>query len=148
MKENIVIGIDTGTNTGFAVWSIDRQCFLGVHSMKIHKALEKVLIFKNSDTYNLVCVRVEDARKRGINPKDKSANRKLQGVGSVKRDSAIWEHFLVDYNIPYEMVSPLQNMTKVSRNVFKMMSGLDIASEHGRDAACLVLGAKKYTKHE
>lgn len=133
-RHRYVIGIDSGVNTGLAIW--DRQdktleCF----SLMIHQALE--FIFK----YRPDCfVRVEDARLRKYIT---GGREKLQGAGSIKRDAKIWEDFLTDKNIPFEMVAPKNNRTKLSADVFKKLTGfVGKTNEHARDAAMLVYGFK------
>ena len=67
--------------------------------------------------------------------------KKLQGVGSVKRDASIWEDYLTDLGIEFEMVAPKRNVTKLSQDRFKAMTGWkNRTNEHGRDAAMLVFG--------
>lgn len=136
------IGIDPGVNTGVGVWdAVDKQ-FLMVSSMSIIDAIKKVEDFNSSHLGSLL-VRVEDARLRKWfgNDTDAAIKKRIQGVGSVKRDCTIWEHFLKDKNIPYEMVHPKNNMTKLSQIEFKRLTGYSrITNGHGRDAAMLVLG--------
>ena len=50
----------------------------------------------------------------------------------------MWEDFLVDYAIPFELVAPQSNMTKVDEKRFMQMTGLYVKSDHSRDAAMLV----------
>lgn len=129
----LVIGIDTGVNTGFAVWDCEEQCFLRVACLKIHQAMDLVLEFEPA------LVRVEDARifKGG---KFISA-AKRQGAGSVKRDASIWEDFLTDKGILFELVSPLDKGKKLNANQFKIRTGwTQPTNEHGRDAGCLIHG--------
>ena len=66
---------------------------------------------------------------------------KLQGVGSVKRDCTIWEDFLKDLNVSFEMVAPKRNVTKLTHEQFVRLTGYDKrTNEHNRDAAMLVFG--------
>lgn len=129
---DVYIGIDTGRNTGIAIWSKSQKCFLKLETVKIHKALLYVLEYHNSKRFNLIRVRVEDARKRSG---DKA---RAFGAGSVCRDASMWEDFLVDYAIPFELVAPQSNMTKVDEKRFMQMTGLYVKSDHSRDAAMLV----------
>lgn len=55
-------------------------------------------------------MRVEDARQRKWFGARSSS--KLQGAGSVKRDSAIWDDYLKSTGVMYRMVSPANNTTK------------------------------------
>jgi hypothetical protein len=139
----IWIGIDTGVNTGFAVWDSEKKEFLLVASMPIHLALIEVQALEmmqkqRSDKPSKTKVRVEDARLRKYIT---GGREKLQGAGSVKRDAKIWEDFLTDYGIPYEMVAPKNNRTKLTAEAFKKLTGFEgKTNSHGRDAAMLVFG--------
>jgi hypothetical protein len=129
------IGIDCGTNTGFAVWSAKEMKFVKLVSIPIHRALFEVK--KAFDSGKNLKVYIEDARLRkwfGAN-----SNSKLQGAGSVKRDSTIWEDFCKDYNIPYQLVSPKENKTKLDVKQFKIYTKYEgKTNEHSRDAGMLV----------
>ena len=56
------IGIDTGVNTGFAVWDKESRGLLSVETTTITKAMLSVLDFCRSD--ERVKVVFEDARQR------------------------------------------------------------------------------------
>lgn len=134
----ITIGIDSGTETGFAVWDSEEKCLIQVNTMKIHQAMQKVL-----QCYLLypgnVRVRVEDARKRKWF--GNSGREQLQGAGSIKRDAVIWEDFLTDHGIPFEMVAPKNNKTKMTAEYFRRVTGWKLrTNEHARDAAMLCYG--------
>jgi len=137
-KYRWIIGIDPGVETGFSVYDADAGKLNTVSSHKIHTAMETILFLHNSATKDLF-VRIEDARKRiwfG-----KSGRDHLQGAGSIKRDCKIWEDFLTDNNIPFEMVAPKNNKTKINADYFKKITGWqDHTNEHSRDAAMLVFG--------
>ena len=108
----IIIGIDSGTQTGFAVWDRANNNLLQVSTLKIHQAMEAVLEYKRAlevHHEHTILVRVEDARLRKWF--GNSGREKLQGAGSVKRDAVIWEDFLTDHEIPFEMVAPKNNKT-------------------------------------
>lgn len=144
----IYIGIDTGVHTGVAVWDSRKRSFLLVKAMKIHEAMELV-----KETYErsrsvcpgMVAVRVEDPRQRtwfGTERMSREEERKrLQGVGSVKRDATVWDDFLADLGVQYEMVAPRRNVTKLSGSQFQRLTGwMSSTNEHSRDAAMLVYG--------
>ena len=139
----ILIGIDTGTHTGFAVYDTKTRKLIEVTSLMIHQAMEHVKELKilHSD----IKIRVEDPRQRtwfGTERMSRETERKkLQGVGSVKRDASIWDDFLKDLGVPYEMVPPRFNITKRTSDTFKRYTGWDKqTNEHGRDAAGLIFG--------
>ena len=143
----IYIGIDTGTHTGFAVWDKRKRMLIDVTSLPIHKAMERVKAYAELEKSGgeRVVVRVEDPRQRtwfGTERMSRDEERKkLQGVGSVKRDASIWDDFLKDLGVRYEMVAPRRNITKVNAERFKAYTGWSKkTNEHGRDAAGLVLG--------
>lgn len=143
----IYIGIDTGVNTGVALWDNRKRSLELVTSMPIHKAMELVKLHqvKAQENGTKLVVRVEDPRQRtwfGTERMSREEERKkLQGVGSVKRDASIWDEFLKDQGIEYEMVAPKMNITKLTQDTFKRYTGWNSkTNEHGRDAAMLVFG--------
>lgn len=131
-----IIGIDTGVTTGFAVWDIDAQRLIEVTSSGIVKAMALVGV------YNPVMIRIEDARlRKWYNDRHKQQRAMLQGVGSVKRDAAIWEEFCIENGYDYELVPPSANHTKSTAADFAKLTGwLRSTNEHARDAAGLVYG--------
>lgn len=143
----IYIGIDTGVKTGVAVWDNRRRLLELVHTMAIHKAMKTVEEYKRTaeERGTRLIVRVEDARKRtwfNTEWMSREAERKrLQGVGSVKRDASVWEDYLKDLGVEFEMVAPKNNVTKLTQQSFKALTGWDKpTNEHCRDAAMLVYG--------
>lgn len=135
-KHRYVIGIDSGVNTGFAIWDRQEQKLIECYSVMIHQAFEFIL------KYRPECfVRVEDARLRKYIT---GGREKLQGAGSIKRDAKIWQDFLTDKNIPFEMVAPKNNRTKIDDIKFKRITGFKgRTNQHARDAAMLVYGFNK-----
>ena len=133
----IYVGIDTGVNTGFAVWDSKQRSLLQVCSLPIHKAMERVRSLYDEYKAGIgdkVIVRVEDPRQRtwfGTERMSREMERKkLQGVGSVKR-----------LGVEYEMVAPKRNVTKLTQERFKALTGWQKqTNEHGRDGAMLVYG--------
>jgi hypothetical protein len=135
-KKMTFIGIDTGKHTGIAVY---RHGFISIETTFIHNAMEAVLALHLGGE---VFVRVEDARlRKWLGNKGREA---LQGAGSIKRDASIWEDFLTDKGIPFEMVAPRNNATKLSAETFRNITGWQgRTSEHSRDAAMLVYKMEK-----
>ena len=137
----LLIGIDTGVHTGFAVWDTKAQSFREIATLKIHEALIKAYEYTKTDR---VEVYFEDARKRTWIPREASLRERVgraQGAGSVKRDATIWEDFLNGYGIPMHKVAPKNNVTKMNEDYFKALTKwTKRTSEHGRDAAMLVFG--------
>jgi hypothetical protein len=134
-KYNYYIGIDCGVNTGFAVWNKSMKKFIRLDTLAIHEAMA----FVKNYCYLNVFVRVEDAKQRKWFG-DRS-NAKQQGAGSVKRDCKIWEDFLTDLKVDFEMVAPRKGMTKHTAETFRKITGYSgKTSNHARDAAMLVYG--------
>lgn len=140
----IYVGIDTGTHTGYAVWDSTSRKLQECCALKIHQAMDRVKQLYQDHGKDLM-VRVEDPRQRtwfGTERMSREEERKkLQGVGSVKRDATIWEEFLADTGIHFQMVAPKNNSTKMKAEYFKAITGYkERTNEHGRDAAMLVFG--------
>jgi hypothetical protein len=142
MNYTYYIGIDCGVHTGICVWSTSLKMIRKIETLSIHKAMEEVKRWH--DQAGNIFVRIEDARLRTWIPyqKNEKAERgRREGAGSVKRDCRIWEDFLTDLGVPFEMVAPQRNKTKVDVNYFKKLTGYTgKTSEHARDAAGLVIG--------
>ena len=141
----IYIGIDTGVHTGYAVYDSRIQQLTAVGTDKIHNVMQLVsgLNDVSKEKGDNIRVRVEDARKRtwyGFHTA-KQDRARLQGAGSVKRDAQIWEDFLTDLCVDFEMVAPKNNATKLTAESFRKLTGwVGKTNEHGRDAAMLVYG--------
>lgn len=134
----LCVGLDTGVHTGFAVWDTEKKALIEVSTLKIHRAMSRVIELSNS---NDIAVYFEDARLRKWY--GNTGREKLQGAGSVKRDASIWEDFLKDLGVEYHAIAPKNNFTKVGADLFAKMTGYTgKTSEHGRDAAFLVINRK------
>lgn len=133
-KPRKYIGIDTGTNTGVAIWNTISKAFDLIATVSITEAMRIVL----KEDKSIIFLRIEDARLRKWF--GKSGREKLQGAGSIKRDAVIWEKWCEEEGIKFELVAPKNNRTKVNSTVFSKMTGYSKrTSEHARDAAMLVL---------
>lgn len=137
----ILIGIDPGVQTGLAV-SINGK----LTRVETHGAVSAMREVLHLCQYGLPTgasplVRFEDARKRKwFGSKGPEA---LQGAGSIKRDCSIWEEFCELHKIPFAPIAPAKGSTKWSDAQFRRLTGWEgRTSEHGRDAALLVWGAK------
>lgn len=140
IKPKYIIGIDTGVNTGVGVWDNENKKIIEVKTVPIHKALEFVTSYHNASLNGLgaIAVIVEDARMVRF----KTSPEKSQGAGYVKAHAQIWEAFLKDKGIQYEMRRPDKSITKWDAERFKRQTGyLDTTTSHGRDAALLVYGS-------
>ena len=132
------IGIDTGVNTGVAVWQ-DGE-LLAVESMTITQAMRFIQDFDNKR--GIVKLYIEDARKWiGFHGKTKATQARLQGAGSVKRDAAIWEDWCKENGYEVVFVKPMGKGLKKSAEDFKRITGWKgRTNEHARDAAMIVYG--------
>lgn len=137
LKTRYIIGIDCGVNTGFAVWDCTLQKLIEVKTYSAHTAWAQIRTMKHFYGAAALYVRFEDARLRtwfGT-----SGLEKLQGAGSIKRDSTLWEEFCEMEGIQYEAVAPKHNKTKTTTEYFKMVTGwAGSTSNHARDAAMMI----------
>lgn len=135
----IYIGIDTGVHTGFAIWHSDTKYLAEVSTMTITQAMERVRMIADIRGKENIRLFIEDARQRKWF--GNAGREKLQGAGSVKRDSRIWEDWCREQGLQYRMVAPKNNRTKLSAAQFRAFTKWQGAtSEHARDAALLVFG--------
>lgn len=142
-KPKFIIGIDTGVNTGFAVWDKEKRKLIIIEVVKIHTAMQWIQD-TNVANHGFIKVRIEDARLRKWIPRQKNARDEAgmrEGAGSIKRDAIIWEDYLTDIGIEFELVAPKDNKTKIKSDYFARLTGwAKKTNEHGRDAAMLVFG--------
>lgn len=132
----ILIGLDPGTITGIGKYCPVRNALLGVGSMQLHQAMEYIL---DSEQPRLVVF--EDARHHRVHQGADNRTQRLQGVGSIKRDCAIWHEFLTDKRIPYVTRRPSAKRTKIPAYLFNLTTGWKgKTNNHARDAAMLVWG--------
>ena len=136
-----LVGLDTGKHTGVAIWDTEKRAFDTIATLPIHEALLLVWSYRGNYHADRVEVYFEDARQRTWFPKMTAAKdrARLQGAGSVKRDSTIWEDALTDWGIPFHAIAPKNNVTKMTAEYFRKITGWQgKTSEHARDAAMLV----------
>lgn len=134
----IHIGIDPGTRTGLAAWDDREKRFLEISTLMIHEAMERVKAYLPAPEGCRIYV--EDARLRKWY--GKKGRESLQGAGSIKRDSAIWDDYLKALGADYRMLPPQVGGTKIWDLPFKNLTGWTgkRTSEHARDAAMIVYG--------
>lgn len=139
-SKTIFVGIDPGTHTGIALWK-KKEKILMVETKKIHDAMSYVKAMHEIHKEQLQVI-FEDARKRTwFGEKESKVQAKQQGAGSIKRDCSIWEDFLTDVDVDFEMVKPSRGITKLNQEQFLKLTGYKgRTSEHSRDAAMLVFG--------
>lgn len=137
------IGIDTGVQTGMCIWDREEKEITIISTVKIHHAIKDVENWVRAWP-GQIYVRVEDARLRKWIPEEeneKAERGRREGAGSVKRDASIWEDFLTDLGVDFEMVAPKNNKTKVTADYFKNLTRYTgSTSKHARDAGMLVIG--------
>lgn len=129
------IGIDTGVHTGFAVWHSDTKYLAEVSTMTITQAMERVKMISDIRGKDNIRLFIEDARQRKWF--GNAGREKLQGAGSVKRDSRIWEDWCREQGLQYRMVAPKNNRHKTVRSTIQ--SSYEVAGEY--------LGALKRCGH-
>ena len=147
---SLIIGIDGGEHTGLAVWDTNAQEFLQIATLPLHRALEEVnrwaYACQMAASPTRLLVVVEDPRQRKWFPKERNNSEyrgRLMGAGAAKRDAKIWEEFLQDKGILYEMHRPQPGTTKWDAKFWEQVIGwTGRTSEHSRDAALLVYGRK------
>ncbi len=132
------IGIDSGVNTGFALYCKTQGKLWFVETLQLHRAMFKVWRWHRAHP-GAIFVRVEDARQATHGRQNDI--HKAQGAGSVKRDATVWEDFLTDIGVAFEMVRPKKALTKLNSATFKHVTKFTgTTTEHGRDAGMLVYG--------
>lgn len=131
----IVVSLDPGTQTGWAVWHVLERRFVEIRTMTITGAMLHLRDdFVGQDrTPDLVLF--EDSRKM-FRRRDHTSRARLKGAGSIGRDCAIWQEYLDGLGIPYSATAPQIGNTKLSAATFASITGwTGRTSEHARDAA-------------
>lgn len=135
LSASIQIGIDPGTHTGIAI-KMHGDLKL-IETVTIWKALNMVKEWAEYEGKQNTFVRVEDARLRTWF--GKSGPERWKGAGSIGRDCAIWEEFLTELQIPFEMVHP-KFVKETTADYFKRLTKWNgRTSKHAREAAWLIL---------
>ena len=142
----ILIGIDTGVHTGFAVAYDNGNGgeLQRVECLSITQAMQSVLEYEDEHNLQDIMLYIEDARKRtwfgDMDARQaKSGAGVREGVGSVKRDAQIWEDWCIEQGLNFKMIHPAANATKKKVADFTRMTGwVGRTNEHARDAAMLV----------
>lgn len=138
MNKRYLIGIDPGTNTGYAVKNLETGQFMEIGSAGIIMAMDLLDAFFGPECFAII----EDARLWNGYTKGMKAGEmraRAQGSGSVKRDSAIWEEYMKHYGLDYKMVPPSWKGAKIDAKFFSQITGWPgRTNAHGRDAAMLI----------
>ena len=142
MSGRIIAGIDPGVKTGVALWNCSEQQFDIIATRGIVEVMELLRHKRKQTVKRLQKIYFEDARLRKWY--GKADRERLQGAGSIKRDSSIWQEFCEYYKITFEAVRPVKGQTKWDSKYFKRLTGWQgRTSQHARDAAALVFGMKQ-----
>lgn len=140
MTFDLIFGIDPGTKTGVAIWNPKRQAFIEIKTTSILKAMDLVHSFTKPKfkEQKILCVIENPNLRKWFG---KAGTERLQGVGSIKRDFAIWLEFFEWRQIEYLQMHPKNIRTKLSKKSFYEITGYSgITSEHSRDAGMMVFG--------
>ena len=139
VKHRIYVGIDTGVNTGYAVYDNHRKEWLTIGTIKIHTAMFEVKKLVTVFGIENVKVFVEDARKARYGRNTEADKAKLKGAGSIGRDAQVWQDFLTDEGIEFVLLRPNKGITKLKADYFQKLTGItQRLSEHARDAVMLI----------
>lgn len=136
-RADVLIGIDPGTNTGFA-WK--EQGVL--KEIKTTTIIEAILLVHAIEARCLslglsLLVRIEDARLRTFF--GKSGSEKWKGAGSIMRDCSIWEDEMTRRAIPFQMVHP-KDVKETTPQQFEQLCGWGKrTSIHAREAAWMII---------
>jgi hypothetical protein len=132
----LFVGIDPGTQTGWAIWDADKR---QITDMRTLTCAEAMLLVQTMHAHgSLHSVTFEDASLNGR--RDKSPGAAL-GAGSIRRESQIWGEWLRLLGVPHRAISARQKGAKVSQDQFVRLTGkAGRTSQHARDAAMMVLG--------
>lgn len=142
-----IIGIDPGVNTGLAM-SIDGKLvdirtttFWGAVNMIMGRQLYGLSIYiENPNKNKPIFVKKGVTKEKAIS-EQLAYNRIAQNVGSNKRDAQLLIDFCKENSIEVVEIKPTKK--KVTREYFEKISGwTKPTSQHGRDAAMLILGRK------
>lgn len=144
MTYDYIIGIDPGTETGWASWNGTKitKC----ESVQIHYALDWLKWYRDNKT---VFVRIEDPTTYVPfrNTPIQLQRARAQGAGSIKRDFAILTDAMRDWGIPFEAVSLHSAPKKLTAEQFRKLTGwTGRTNQHGRDAGCLCWKYEPKTK--
>jgi len=133
----LIIGIDPGVRTGFAIYYPHNKQATTVEELEIWEVFARL----NAYAFRTdVLVILEDARKN-YRPKfetDKGSEARKMGAGWIRTLSGVIERSLQAYKIHY--ITKRKGITKISAGVFKQLTGIETtAGQHNaRDAGMMV----------
>lgn len=151
----IIIGIDPGSSTGFAVYNTGTSSFEVLHTFKgFYRACDCAMSWRDvvrqtATIQQGLFIVIEDARLATYNRNTRQASAQAQGAGDVKGQSREWERFAQYAEIPYLMVRPDKRLNHTAEDA-KMFAATTKyqkrTSHHARVAGHLCLRqAQRFT---
>lgn len=134
----IVIGIDPGKQTGFAVYDGDR--FLEISTRTFWEAFYRVELYRIQQEIKQIIIEVPDTKHvwQKAAASTKALQRQGVNVGSVIREAELLAEGLERLGLPVKRVAPRK---KVNAEIFKKYTGYTSrTNQHERDAALLCFG--------
>jgi hypothetical protein len=149
IKPKVVVGIDPGISTGFAVWDSEKREFTVLKTLDFWKVIDRLKLLHFNHGKELLVV-IEDPNgnkpvfmKKGVKS-NAMAIRVGQNVGSNKREASLLIEYCRNKGINVKPVIPGKKATgkgKITKEYFNKISGYTgSTSQHGRDAAMMILG--------
>lgn len=138
----LIIGIDPGVDTGFAVWLRSDRKYQSIKTLSPYQAIKELQLCAGLVHPRYVLVRIEDARKRKVFGKADLQQQKYgaairEGAGWAKAHSSLFEEVVQDLGFDYQLLAPRN--TKWTPEYFKQVTGWKgVTSNHARDAASIV----------
>lgn len=133
----IVVGIDPGMKTGFAIW--DGKT-LTLHEYTVWETFDWLRTFLNYPHKHKTLVILEDARKnyRPKNETDAGSDARKMGAGWIRSLSSLYEHFLQSTQAHY--ITKRKGVTKLDAVQFHKITGIEtrIGEHNARDAGMMV----------
>jgi hypothetical protein len=136
----VVIGIDPGTATGFALWDASERAFLVICSASFFDAC--TMLRKAAERYDVRACVVEDSRALPIYQRNRGAKGQAlaavgRSVGVTDRDTTLWLDLCERLGIPAVAAKP-QKRGKWKADDLARITGYDArTNQHGRDAGRL-----------
>ena len=130
----LIVGIDPGVTTGFAIWSETDKRLTDVTSLGCIEAMTRCELMHRSGALKRIVL--EDARMSSRRDPNRA---RAQGAGSVKRDCSLWGEWAELHQVPLLSIRATKGMTKWDAATFQRITGWQgRTNSHGRDAAVLV----------
>lgn len=137
----ILIGIDPGESTGFAVYNTELSEFEVINTFKgFYECMLSVHAWQ--EYTGDIFVIVEDARLATYKRHGKAQAARAQGAGDVKGICREWERALNYTGIPHRLTRPNKQLNRSAKDAdnFKLLTGyVGRTSHHARIAGKLAL---------